>query len=77
MLTPLSGGLRLVGRRTINAIWRMGSATRFMGLVLLRSGLSFRRFRLTIDELHFAGVLSLIIIIVSGLFVGLVLGLQG
>ncbi|MFL6579694.1 MAG: ABC transporter permease, partial [Burkholderiales bacterium] len=55
----------------------MGSAARFMGLVLLRSGPSLRRFHLTIDELHFAGVLSLIIIIVSGLFVGLVLGLQG
>jgi phospholipid/cholesterol/gamma-HCH transport system permease protein len=77
MLRALSGGLRLVGRRTINAVWRLGSASRFMGLVMLRSGLSFRRFHLTIDELHFAGVLSLIIIIVSGLFVGLVLGLQG
>ena len=77
MFGTLSGGLRLIGRRTINAVWRMGAATRFMGLVLLRSGLSLRRFHLTIDELHFAGVLSLIIIIVSGLFVGLVLGLQG
>jgi len=77
MLGSLFGGLRLVGHRTINAVWRLGSASRFMGLVMLRSGLSFRRFHLTIDELHFAGVLSLIIIIVSGLFVGLVLGLQG
>ncbi|HEX7954134.1 MAG TPA: lipid asymmetry maintenance ABC transporter permease subunit MlaE [Burkholderiales bacterium] len=77
MFGALAGGLRLVGRRTINAIWRTGSAARFMGLVLLRSGLAFRRFQLTMDELHFAGVLSLIIIIVSGLFVGLVLGLQG
>ena len=35
------------------------------------------RFRLTIREIYFAGVLSLIIISVSGLFVGMVLGLQG
>src|SRR4051812_4864724 len=77
MLNALSHGFRLVGRRSINAVWRMGSAARFMGLVLLRSGPSLKRFHLTIDELHFAGVLSLIIIIVSGLFVGLVLGLQG
>src|SRR3954465_1208325 len=77
MLNALSHGFRVVGRRSINAVWRMGSAARFMGLVLLRSGPSLRRFHLTIDELHFAGTLSLIIIVVSGMFVGLVLGLQG
>ena len=32
---------------------------------------------LTIREIYFAGVLSLVIILVSGLFVGMVLGLQG
>ena len=36
-----------------------------------------RRIHLTIRELFFSGVLSLLIITVSGLFVGLVLGLQG
>jgi phospholipid/cholesterol/gamma-HCH transport system permease protein len=36
-----------------------------------------RRFRLIIREIYFTGVLSLIIIVVSGLFVGMVLGLQG
>jgi phospholipid/cholesterol/gamma-HCH transport system permease protein len=36
-----------------------------------------RRFRLIVREVYFTGVLSLIIIIVSGLFVGMVLGLQG
>ena len=35
------------------------------------------RFRLTMREIYFAGVLSLIIIMVSGLFVGMVLALQG
>jgi ABC-type transporter Mla maintaining outer membrane lipid asymmetry permease subunit MlaE len=44
---------------------------------LLYSGTSFRRFFLTIREIYFTGVLSLIIILVSGLFVGMVLGLQG
>src|SRR5258708_19873785 len=68
MFRALSGGLRLIGGRTINAVWRMGSATRFMGLVMLRSGLSFRRFQLPIDELHFPGVLSLLFLILSGLF---------
>jgi len=46
-------------------------------VMLRESGTSFRRFHLTIREIYFAGVLSLIIILVSGLFVGMVLGLQG
>jgi phospholipid/cholesterol/gamma-HCH transport system permease protein len=36
-----------------------------------------RRFSLVVREIYNAGVLSLIIIVVSGLFVGMVLGLQG
>ncbi|HUF20071.1 MAG TPA: lipid asymmetry maintenance ABC transporter permease subunit MlaE [Burkholderiales bacterium] len=70
-------GLRLVGRLTVNGVWRLGAGTRFMGIVLLRSGMTFRRPQLLLNEIYFAGTLSLIIIIVSGLFVGLVLGLQG
>jgi phospholipid/cholesterol/gamma-HCH transport system permease protein len=46
-------------------------------LMLMKSGTSMRRFRLVIREIYFTGVLSLIIIVVSGLFVGMVLGLQG
>jgi phospholipid/cholesterol/gamma-HCH transport system permease protein len=41
------------------------------------SGNSFRRFHLIVKELFSTGVLSLIIIAVAGLFVGMVLGLQG
>jgi phospholipid/cholesterol/gamma-HCH transport system permease protein len=71
-------GLRIVGHAVINGIWRLGFAARFFLYTLARSALSFRRFRgLTFREIYFAGVLSLIIIIVSGLFVGMVLGLQG
>ena len=50
---------------------------RFFMLILANSGMSFRRFRLTIREIYFAGVMSLVIIMVSGLFIGMVLGLQG
>jgi phospholipid/cholesterol/gamma-HCH transport system permease protein len=71
-------GLRGVGRHVVNGIWRLGYATRFFLITLLRSATSFRRFRgLTFREIYFAGVLSLIIIMVSGLFVGMVLALQG
>jgi phospholipid/cholesterol/gamma-HCH transport system permease protein len=69
--------LRHIGHLVIDAVWRLGYASRFFFLVLVRSGPSFRRFPLTIREIYFAGVLSLIIILVSGLFVGMVLGLQG
>jgi phospholipid/cholesterol/gamma-HCH transport system permease protein len=70
-------GLRLVGHKVVNGVWRLGYASRFFLLAVLRSGISFRRLSLTIREIYFAGVLSLIVILVSGLFVGMVLGLQG
>lgn len=66
-----------LGNRTIQGVWRIGFATRFFFAILLHSGMAFRRFGLTIREIYFSGVLSLIIILVSGLFVGMVLGLQG
>jgi phospholipid/cholesterol/gamma-HCH transport system permease protein len=70
--------LRALGARIVNNwIWRLGFALRFLWLTLLESGTSFRRFHLTVREIYFAGVLSLVIILVSGLFVGMVLGLQG
>ena len=69
--------VRNLGMRSINALWRAGSMARFFILILTNSGMSFRRFRLTIREIYFAGVMSLVIIMVSGLFIGMVLGLQG
>jgi len=69
--------VRRLGASVVDGIWRLGFATRFMVLLLVYSGQSFRRLHLTIREIYFSGVLSLLIIIVSGLFVGMVLGLQG
>lgn len=77
MIAAIVGGIRHVGTRVVDGIWKLGCATRFSGSVLLRSGTTFRRPQLLFDEIYFTGVLSLVIIIVSGLFVGLVLGLQG
>jgi len=70
-------GLAHLGQTVIAKILRLGFAARFLLYLVLHSGMAFRRFRLTIREIYFAGVLSLIIILVSGLFVGMVLGLQG
>ncbi len=69
--------VRGIGRRVNDGIWRLGFAARFFIATLALSGMAFRRFGLTIREVYFTGVLSLIIILVSGLFVGMVLGLQG
>lgn len=69
--------IRAIGHRIVNAVWRIGVASRFFFLTLMYSGNSFRRFNLIIKELFSTGVMSLIIIIVAGLFVGMVLGLQG
>jgi len=77
MLDRATSALRGLGSRVTSRIWRLGFASRFFLATLLYSGTSFRRFFLTIREIYFTGVLSLIIILVSGLFVGMVLGLQG
>ncbi|MDR0735453.1 MAG: lipid asymmetry maintenance ABC transporter permease subunit MlaE [Zoogloeaceae bacterium] len=69
--------LRFLGGQVVNRVWRLGRASRFFLAVLLKSGAALLRFPLLLREIWFAGVLSLIIILVSGLFVGLVLGLQG
>jgi phospholipid/cholesterol/gamma-HCH transport system permease protein len=66
-----------IGRRTLTGVRRLGYAARFFSALLFASGTSFRRIGLTIREIFFAGVMSLIIILVSGLFVGMVLALQG
>jgi phospholipid/cholesterol/gamma-HCH transport system permease protein len=77
MLEHALNSLRGVGQKVVHGIWRLGYASRFFMITLVRSGTSFRRMPLTIKEIYVAGVLSLIIIVVSGLFVGMVLGLQG
>ncbi len=76
MLSPLAL-IRNLGHSVVDRVWRLGFAARFLWAVLRYSGTSFRRLPLTLREIYFSGVLSLLIILVSGLFVGLVLGLQG
>jgi len=54
-----------------------GAATRFFFRLSFLSLESLRRPRLIIDQIHFIGNYSLSIILVSGLLIGFVLGLQG
>ena len=76
MFSPLAL-IRKLGHAAVERIWRLGFATRFLFAILKYSATSFRRLPLTLREIYFSGVLSLLIIVVSGLFVGMVLGLQG
>ncbi len=77
MFNRLFLSIQDLGHRIIETIWQLGFASHFFILVILKSGTSLRRFGLVIRELYYTGVLSLVIILVSGLFVGMVLGLQG
>jgi phospholipid/cholesterol/gamma-HCH transport system permease protein len=69
--------LRRVGGRTVAIIGWLGYAARFSLAVVRETPAAFTRLNLTLREIYFSGVLSLVIILVSGLFVGMVLALQG
>ena len=69
--------VRSIGHVLNNWLQRLGFATRFFVMILVYSGQSFRRLPLTLREIYFSGFQSLLIIVVSGLFIGMVLGMQG
>jgi phospholipid/cholesterol/gamma-HCH transport system permease protein len=68
--------LRDLGRRSLASVGRLGTATLFLLQVLGGSRMLATRPYLLVQQLYAVGVLTLLIIGVSGLFVGLVLGLQ-
>ena len=55
----------------------LGLGARLFVRLLRLTPATFRRMGLVRDQIHFLGNHSLAIIVVSGLFVGFVLGLQG
>jgi phospholipid/cholesterol/gamma-HCH transport system permease protein len=65
------------GRWVRDRLAGIGRGARFFLRLLALSPGALARPRLVIDQLHFIGNRSLSIIVVSGLFVGFVLGLQG
>ena len=66
-----------LGGWVIGVVRDAGSAARFFIAIIARTFHALRRFRLVRDQIHFLGNYSFVIIVVSGLFVGFVLGLQG
>ena len=69
--------LRRLGAFALGHLSRLGYSARFFVAVLKNTPGAFRRLHLTLREIYFSGVLSLVIILISGLFVGMVLALQG
>ena len=58
-------------------VQKVGSTTRFLLHLLALTPAGLLRFRLVVEQIYNAGALSLVIIMTCGLFVGMVLGLQG
>ena len=74
MLAPLAGE---IWQSLRVALQSLGAYTLFFLRVLKEVPRVLLRFGLVVEQVHNAGALSLVIIMLSGLFVGMVLGLQG
>ena len=73
----MTDAIASLGRTMINALTVFGRAFIFLIRVLASLDIVVRRFGLTLVQVYSVGVRSLLIIVVSGLFVGMVLGYQG
>jgi len=69
--------LAALGRRGMNMIQSLGRASMLLLNILRGQACLLSRPSLVIRQLYSVGVLSFLIIVISGLFVGMVLGLQG
>lgn len=69
--------IRSLGRWGLGTFERQGRAHLFLFKMLLGIPGLFLRFSLVVQQMFSVGVLSILLILISGLFVGMVLGLQG
>ncbi len=69
--------LQYVGRTTLRVFENLGHGSIFLFRTLAGLWEPIKRPSLLIQQLYSVGVLSFLLILVSGLFVGMVLGLQG
>jgi phospholipid/cholesterol/gamma-HCH transport system permease protein len=69
--------IRKLGRATLDSIAKLGRSSLFLMHTLSGIAGLLTRPGLLIKQLYFVGVLTFLIIVISGLFVGMVLGLQG
>lgn len=75
-MKSISQGIELIGRQVTNGLISLGEICHFLISICFMSAMCLRRPWLVVREIYFIGVFSLLIIVVSGLFVGMVLGLQ-
>ncbi|MCC5861487.1 MAG: lipid asymmetry maintenance ABC transporter permease subunit MlaE [Gammaproteobacteria bacterium] len=71
------GLIREIGATLVAFLRALGSMAIFLGRLIIYAPAGLLRFRLVVQQVHNTGSLSLAIIMLSGFFVGLVLGLQG
>ena len=71
-----AGRIRRLGWLVVEGLHNLGGGARFSLAVLSHTGFAFRRYKLLVNAINQAGVNSLLIILVAGLFIGFVLGLQ-
>ena len=76
MFTGLLDKFQYMGAATLHRFRRLGRASLFLLDVLLSSANLFVRPMLLVKQLYAVGVQTLIIIVVAGLFVGMVMALQ-
>ncbi|MDF3865030.1 lipid asymmetry maintenance ABC transporter permease subunit MlaE [Pseudomonas denitrificans (nom. rej.)] len=69
--------VRLLGRAGLDVLESLGRSTLFLVHAIFGRRVHSGAFQLLIKQLYSVGVLSLAIIVVSGLFIGMVLALQG
>lgn len=69
--------IRLLGRAGLDVVEALGRSTLFLLRALFERTGTGAGFQLLVKQLYFVGVLSLPIIVVSGVFIGMVLALQG
>ncbi|MBD3609579.1 MAG: lipid asymmetry maintenance ABC transporter permease subunit MlaE [Gammaproteobacteria bacterium] len=68
--------IRILGRKSLHSFGRLGRGFIFLLQILTGIPQLFKRPRLIVQQLYSVGVMSMTIIVVSGLFTGMVLGLQ-
>ncbi len=73
----IAQNIRTLGRAGINYTKRIGHAGIFLLQVLVRRPRFKKTFPLLVEQIFSVGVLSLTIIVVSGIFIGMVVALQG
>lgn len=69
--------IECIGQPITSLIFHLGKITKLLAVIFLGIAYPIKKFNLIIQEVHFCGVRSIIIIAASGWFVGMVLGLQG